>query len=137
MSQTTSVGVTTGLDSTISLLTRSFSRRVFYSTSYTSGIPEMMRDFHIVSETLATLGVTTYLSGLAVGSVVSAPLSEVFGRRPIYICSMFVFMLLVLPCALATSLVEILVWRFLGHVRPLQATEILTDSIAADFLVLS
>ncbi|KAI9824930.1 MAG: hypothetical protein M1832_001535 [Thelocarpon impressellum] len=87
---------------------------IFYSTSYTSGMPEMMQEFGVTSKTVTTLGVTTYLAGLAVGAVVSAPLSEVLGRRPVYISSMFVFMLLVLPCALATRLVQILVWRFFG-----------------------
>lgn len=67
-------------------------------------------------EIVATLGVTTYLFGLAVGSLVLAPVSEVFGRRPVYVGSMFVFCLLVLPCAKATSMWEILVVRFFGFV---------------------
>ncbi|KAI9798383.1 MAG: hypothetical protein M1825_005367 [Sarcosagium campestre] len=75
-----------------------------------------MKDFGIESETLATLGITTYLLGLAVGSVVLAPLSEVYGRRPIYLISMSIFALLVLPCALARSLAEVLVVRFIGAV---------------------
>jgi MFS family permease len=47
---------------------------------------------------------------------VLAPLSEMYGRRPVYIGSILVFLLLVLPCALATSLTEILVVRFFGYV---------------------
>lgn len=74
----------------------------------------MMREFHVQSEPVATLGITTYLAGLGAGAVVSAPLSEVYGRRPVYIISMFIFMLFVLPCALSKQLVEVLVWRFFG-----------------------
>ncbi len=73
----------------------------------------MMKDFG-ASEPVAILGVTTYMLGLAVGSVLLAPVSEIYGRRPVYAVSMFIFAVLVLPCAVATSMCEILVVRFLG-----------------------
>lgn len=87
---------------------------ILYSTSYTSSMPGMMKEFHVESETVATLGVTTYLVGLATGSLVLAPLSEIHGRRPVYIGTLLVFCLLVLPCALATGISEVLVVRFFG-----------------------
>ncbi|KAH7370005.1 major facilitator superfamily domain-containing protein [Rhexocercosporidium sp. MPI-PUGE-AT-0058] len=89
---------------------------VLYSTSYTSSMPGMMEEFHVTSEPVATLGVTTYLLGLAVGSLILAPLSEMYGRRIVYAGSLAVFCLMVLPCALATSLSEVLVVRFFGAV---------------------
>jgi hypothetical protein len=87
---------------------------VLYSTSYTSSMPGMMKEFHVKSEPVATLGVTTYLVGLACGSLVLAPLSEMYGRRIVYTCSLAFYCLMVLPCALATSLSEVLVVRFFG-----------------------
>lgn len=63
-------------------------------------------------EETATLGITTYLLGLAVGSVLCSPLSEMWGRRPVYIISLIVFTATIIPCALGTSLVEILILRF-------------------------
>ncbi|XXH01539.1 hypothetical protein Hte_007899 [Hypoxylon texense] len=86
---------------------------VFYSTSYTASTPGLVEEFGY-STTITTLGVTTYLLGLAVGSLLVAPASELYGRRPVYIICMFCFTLLVIPCALATSLVEIIVVRFFG-----------------------
>lgn len=86
---------------------------VVYSTSYTTGISQMMTELN-VSEPIATLGITTYLVGLAIGSVILAPLSEMFGRRPVYIISMLIFVLLIIPCGLSTSMAEILVVRFVG-----------------------
>lgn len=85
-----------------------------YSTSYSSGIPGMMADFNISNKTIVVLGMTTYLCALAVGSLFLAPLSEMFGRRPIYIVSLALFTVLVLPCALAKNLEAILVTRFFG-----------------------
>ncbi|CAG8971027.1 hypothetical protein HYALB_00005265 [Hymenoscyphus albidus] len=87
---------------------------VLYSTSYTSSMPGMMEEFGEESEAIATLGVTFYLIGLAVGSLVLAPLSEMYGRRPVYIGSLLFFAAMVLPSALATSLPEILIVRFFG-----------------------
>ncbi|KAJ4387700.1 hypothetical protein N0V93_008299 [Gnomoniopsis smithogilvyi] len=87
---------------------------VLYSTSYTAAIPGLMATFNEGSEVVATLGVTTYLMGLATGSLIVAPMSELFGRRPVYLICMAISLLLILPCALATSLTEIIVVRFFG-----------------------
>ncbi|RYP60675.1 hypothetical protein DL769_008014 [Monosporascus sp. CRB-8-3] len=89
---------------------------VFYSTSYTASIPGLLEEFNTTNTTVATLGVTTYLLGLAVGSLLVAPASELFGRRPVYVVCMICFTLLVIPCCLATSLAEMIVVRFFGAV---------------------
>lgn len=83
------------------------------STLYTSGIPGLQEDFH-VSKIVALLGVTTYLFGMGTGSIVFAPLSELVGRRPVYIASMTIFLLLLYPSALAQNIESILVSRFFG-----------------------
>lgn len=85
-----------------------------YSTIYTSSIPGVSKAFDIHVPVIPTLGITTYLIGTGAGSLIQAPLSEVLGRRPIYLVSMSVFTLLILPCSLATSVAEILIVRFFG-----------------------
>jgi multidrug resistance protein len=89
---------------------------VMYSTSYTSGVPGMMATFGIHSKTLIVLGITTYLAGLALGSILLAPLSEMYGRRPVYLIAVAVFTILVVPCALSNNLAQILVLRFFGAI---------------------
>jgi multidrug resistance protein len=89
---------------------------VMYSTSYTSAIPGIMSTFGIDSKTIPVLGITTYMIGLALGSVVLAPLSEMYGRRPIYLIAMAMFCLLTIPCALAPNLEAILITRFFGAI---------------------
>ncbi|KAK5662562.1 hypothetical protein OQA88_8474 [Cercophora sp. LCS_1] len=49
---------------------------VLFSTSYTATITGVMEEFNITSVPVATLGLSTYLLGLAVGSVIVAPMSE-------------------------------------------------------------
>ena len=85
-----------------------------YSTSYTSAMPGIMQTFNITNSAVATLGVTTYLIGMAAGAMVVAPMSELFGRRPVYLVCIVLYTVLLIPSALATSLAEILVVRFIG-----------------------
>ena len=87
---------------------------VLYSTSYTAAVPGLMEEYHISDQTVVTLGLTTYLLGLAAGTLIVAPMSELYGRRPVYLVCMCLFVLLILPTCLATSLAEILVVRFFG-----------------------
>ncbi|KAK4539207.1 hypothetical protein LTR36_000890 [Oleoguttula mirabilis] len=86
---------------------------VLYSTSYTSAIPGLEASFGI-SDNVGILGVTTYLFGMATGAVILAPLSEMFGRRPIYIVALAMFVVFVIPCALAKNMETILITRFFG-----------------------
>lgn len=85
---------------------------IAYSTAYTSMLRPMKEEFGITDETIPTLGVTTYLFGLAVGSLILAPVSETFGRRPVYVIALFCFFVLVIPCALATSMSQVIIIRF-------------------------
>lgn len=89
---------------------------VLYSTSYTAGIEQMMEEFNITNEAIVTLGVTTYLLGLAIGGVVVAPISETIGRRMTYVVTMFFFLIMVIPCGLATSLEEVIIVRLFGAI---------------------
>lgn len=84
-----------------------------YSTSYTSSTPGLINDFDS-STTIVTLGMTTYLLGLAAGTLVVAPLSELYGRRPVYIVCLALWAALIVPCGLAQSLTTIIVVRFFG-----------------------
>lgn len=84
---------------------------MLYSTSYTASTPGLVEEFNS-STTIVTLGVTTYMFGLATGSLLVAPASELYGRRPVYIVCLICFAAMVIPTCLATSLAEILVVRF-------------------------
>ncbi|TIA06477.1 MFS general substrate transporter [Aureobasidium pullulans] len=88
---------------------------VLYSSAYTSGISgahSMTAELDVPNSTVSLLGLTTYLFGMAAGSMIWAPLSEMLGRRPVYIATLFAFMFFILPCALAKNVGTILVCRF-------------------------
>lgn len=75
----------------------------------------MMEEFGISSKTTITLGMTTYMLGLAVGPLILAPMSELYGRRPVYLISLSLFFILILPACLAKNFVIILVVRFFWY----------------------
>ncbi|KAL2701994.1 hypothetical protein AAEP93_006292 [Penicillium crustosum] len=63
------------------------------SSAYTGGIEEIEEQFHIGSE-LATLGVSFFVLGFAIGPLLWAPLSELFGRQIFFsvtYCALTVF----------------------------------------------
>ncbi|KAF7115863.1 hypothetical protein CNMCM5793_003606 [Aspergillus hiratsukae] len=53
------------------------------SSAYTGGVREIQAEFHIGSE-VATLGVSLFVLGFAIGPLLWAPLSEMFGRQIIF-----------------------------------------------------
>ncbi|KAJ5091461.1 hypothetical protein NUU61_006331 [Penicillium alfredii] len=53
------------------------------SSAYTGGVQEIEMEFHIGSE-VATLGVSLFVLGFAIGPLLWAPLSELFGRQILF-----------------------------------------------------
>ncbi|KAL7790315.1 major facilitator superfamily domain-containing protein [Trichoderma ceciliae] len=86
---------------------------VLYSTSYTASTPGLMEEFGS-SQTVTTLGVTTYLLGLACGSLILAPMSEIYGRQKVYLICMSIWAILIIPCGIGRSLTTLIVVRFFG-----------------------
>jgi MFS family permease len=71
-----------------------------------------MEDFQ-TSQTLAAFSVSVFLLGFGSGPLVLAPLSETFGRKPIYIVGFTIFTLTQIPCALSKSISMLIGFRFL------------------------
>lgn len=83
------------------------------ASGYSPGSMKFGKDMHVSME-VATLGLSIYVLGLAFGPMTLAPLSEYFGRSPIYIFSYGVFLLFLVGTALVKNLGGFLVLRFLS-----------------------
>lgn len=83
----------------------------FGSSLYVCGVTDIELKLH-VSQELAISGLTFYLLGLAFGPALAAPLSELFGRRVVYVFSLPVSMLFTMGVGLSSHIREILVLRF-------------------------
>ncbi|KAF3484359.1 fluconazole resistance protein 1 [Arthroderma uncinatum] len=74
----------------------------------------LVAEFHIRSFVVSTLAVTLYLLGLAVGPMFISPLSEIYGRLPVYHISNIVFVGFVIGNALSKNIGQFLAFRFLS-----------------------
>ncbi|KAK3629311.1 hypothetical protein LTR56_013030 [Elasticomyces elasticus] len=80
--------------------------------SYTSGADAMAREWD-VSSIAALVGVTIYTVGFAIAPMILAPLSELRGRRPVFIITGVLFVIGVLFCAVTRLYVGMLLARLL------------------------
>ncbi|KAK5000066.1 hypothetical protein LTR66_001013 [Elasticomyces elasticus] len=83
----------------------------FTAGSYSSGTTQMEADWHI-SRLAVTVGITTFTTGFAIAPMFLAPFSEINGRRPIFIITGLLFVVLQLCCAVTRSYPGMLVARF-------------------------
>lgn len=85
----------------------------FAASGFSPASTKFSKDFGVSSE-VATLGLSMTVWGFALGPMTLAPLSEYYGRSPVYIISYGIFLLWVLGTALVQTLGGFLVLRFLS-----------------------
>ncbi|MCJ1401335.1 hypothetical protein MMC11_004547 [Xylographa trunciseda] len=77
-----------------------------------SASTDIASEFNVSAE-VTTLGLSMYILGFALGPLVLAPLSEYWGRNPIYIWAWLLLVIFQIPLALATNIETIIVCRFI------------------------
>ncbi|KAM5356710.1 hypothetical protein ACJ41O_003356 [Fusarium nematophilum] len=84
------------------------------SSIFAPGIPQLMRDFESTNTELAAFVMSVYVLGFAFGPMALAPLSEMWGRVPVYHVCNVLFLAFTIACAVAPSLDSLIVFRFLA-----------------------
>jgi hypothetical protein len=82
------------------------------SSQFAPGVPEVMRDFNSTSDLLRGFMVSVYVLGFAFGPLVIAPLSEMYGRLPLYHICNLLFIVFTIAAAVATNMAQFVVFRF-------------------------
>lgn len=77
-----------------------------------SALANVMAEFG-VSQEVAILQVTLFLLGYVVGPSFWAPVSEIWGRKPIFIITLFVYTTVTIGCALAPNITCLLLCRLI------------------------
>ncbi|ETS83258.1 hypothetical protein PFICI_05134 [Pestalotiopsis fici W106-1] len=89
---------------------------VVYTSSaiYTTSESGVMAEFG-VNDTQAALGLALFVLGYGIGPLLFSPLSELpsVGRNPVYTWTMFLFVIVSIPAAVATNYPGLMVLRFL------------------------
>ena len=81
------------------------------SSAYTGGIKDIIMEFQI-SQEVATLGVSLFVAGFAVGPLLWAPLSELFGRQVLFIGTYGALTAFNAGCAGAQNAWTLIILRF-------------------------
>lgn len=66
-----------------------------------------------VSHEVTILSISLYIAGLGVGPLLIGPLSEVYGRNPVYRVSYLLFLIFTFPVAFAPNISVYLIFRFI------------------------
>lgn len=83
----------------------------FGSAIFAQAVLPLSKIYH-VHTVVTTLSVTLYVLGFATGPVIWAPLSEIYGRRPVLVMSSFAFCCFNFAVATSDRLESILICRF-------------------------
>ncbi|KAL4895269.1 major facilitator superfamily domain-containing protein [Aspergillus ambiguus] len=75
------------------------------------GVLQYSEYFH-VSDVVGSLATGLFLIGFGVGSLLSGPFSETFGRNAVYLITMLIFLIFTMASALAPNLHSHLIFRF-------------------------
>lgn len=84
----------------------------FASSILSPGISSLMKEFDETDSIVGSMTVSIYLLGYVVGPMFLAPLSEIYGRRPVLTCANIFFCLWQIGCALAPNITTLIVFRF-------------------------
>jgi multidrug resistance protein len=80
---------------------------------FAPGLEQVMREFRFTNSSLASFVVSVYILGYAVGPLFMAPLSELYGRLPVYHVSNALFVVFTIACAVSSNLGMLVAFRFL------------------------
>lgn len=81
---------------------------------FAPGADQLAADFHITNQTVASLTVSIYVLGFAIGPLLVSPLSELYGRRVIYHSCAVLYFAFTVACAFSTDTAMFLIVRFLA-----------------------
>ncbi|RDW89990.1 MFS transporter [Aspergillus mulundensis] len=81
------------------------------SSIYTTTYDQITAEFD-TPPLLATGGLSTFVLGIGLGPLLTGPLSEHYGRRPIYLISWSLFIIWTIPSAVGTNIQTLIIARF-------------------------
>ncbi|KAE8557068.1 hypothetical protein TMatcc_004501 [Talaromyces marneffei ATCC 18224] len=82
------------------------------SSMFAPGVRQVASEFGESNEILEALVVSIYVIGLAVGPLVQAPMSEVYGRWIVYSTCNVLYVVFTIACAVSTNISMLIVFRF-------------------------
>ncbi|THU94673.1 MFS general substrate transporter [Dendrothele bispora CBS 962.96] len=85
-----------------------------FASAAPSGLTEALMEQFGFSQEVGILSISLFVAGYCVGPILWGPLSETYGRKPVFVGTFFVYTMFQIGCALSQNTASILVFRFLG-----------------------
>lgn len=104
------------------------------SSVFSVAVGVLAEKFHVAT-VVTNLGVSLYVVGFAAGPVIWSPLSEVYGRKPAMVISMFLYVCFVFASATAENLQTLLICRFFSGMAGSSPLTIVAASFADMFTI--
>ncbi|MGN7618636.1 MAG: MFS transporter [Ehrlichia sp.] len=82
------------------------------SDIYLPGLPKIS-EFFGVDHTVAQLTISLNLAGLSISGLLYGPLSDHYGRRPIMLLGVWIFMVASIICCFVNNIIMLIVMRFI------------------------
>src|SRR5580704_1772668 len=74
--------------------------------------PTIVRQLHVAAENHGQWIVTAYMTGMGIGQLFWGMLSDRFGRRPILLSGLALYVVAALLCSFSGTFEQLLAWRF-------------------------
>ncbi|KAJ4343373.1 hypothetical protein N0V95_006707 [Ascochyta clinopodiicola] len=100
------------------------------SSGFSQGTQQLKTEFAI-SQTTALLTTSTFVLGFAVGALILSPLSEVYGRRDLYVMTFGAFVAFSGAVGFSSSMTVVIVLRFFGGLAG-SFTQAVAPAVVAD-----
>lgn len=78
---------------------------------FAPGVTQVSAEFGITNPLIEALVVSIYVIGLAIGPLVQAPMSEVYGRWIVYTTCNVLYVIFTIACAVSTNMSMLIVFR--------------------------
>ncbi|CAO1627991.1 unnamed protein product [Parajaminaea phylloscopi] len=102
------------------------------TAAFSSGISDMVRDLNTSTE-IGQVGMLVFNGAFALVPLVLGPLSEATGSRPVYLISMFFFVVWFIGLALSPNIGSVIVFRFLSGCSGAAGVTIIPGTLANIF----
>lgn len=88
-----------------------FTWRTCTSSIYTTTYSQLIQEF-AATRLMSATGLSTFVFGIAFGPLLSGPLSELFGRKRVYLVAWLTFIIFTIPPAVAQNMSTLIATRF-------------------------
>jgi DHA1 family bicyclomycin/chloramphenicol resistance-like MFS transporter len=93
-------------------------------------LPTIVRELQVGNENHGQWIITAYIAGVGIGQLFWGMMSDRFGRRPVLLCGIGMYVLAAAGCAITGSFAALLIWRALHGLAA--ASVVVTRSVIRD-----